>query len=87
MGTNFGTFIEEEMVIAINNRKVYELPRNLKFTLYRMFGPLKDEETFQAGRLGNHMKPDIWVEYEGTRKYISIKSGRATELHQEKLDT
>ena len=87
MPSNFGIFTEEEMAMAINNKRVCELPKNLRYTLFRIYGPLEEEEIVHADRLRNHMKPDIWVEYKGIKKYISIKSGRATELHQEKLET
>lgn len=87
MPNNLGIYNEDELVAAINNKKVFELSRNLKFIFCRIYGPLDEEEILHAERLNNFMKPDFWVEYKGNRKYISLKSGRATEVHQEKLET
>lgn len=84
---NNGIKNEYEIVDAINNKKVSELSQNFQFILKKIYGVLDQDAVITAERVANHTKPDIWVEYKGIRKYISIKSGRATEVHCEQLDT
>lgn len=87
MAANMGLFIESEIVMAINKKKVYELPQNLKFALFKMFGALEENEIVYSGKIEGFMKPDIYVEYKGVRKNVSVKSGRATEVHAEYINT
>ena len=85
--SNNGIRNEYEIVDAINNKKVKDLSQNFQFNLKKIFGVMDENEVIIAERVANHTKPDIWVEYKGIRKYISIKSGRANEVHLEQLTT
>lgn len=87
MPTNYGLFIESEIAMGFNNKKISNLNRNLKYTLFSIFGPLDENEIVRSEQIKDMNKPDIWVEYKGERKYISIKSGRATEVHAELLSS
>jgi len=87
MSKNYGKFVESEIVMSLNNRHVHEIPKNLKYALYQLYGPLEEDEIIKSEQIDGWMKPDIWVEYKGDRKYISVKSGQATEVHGELMST
>lgn len=82
-----GFEIEKEMAEAINGKKVKDLTQNIKYVLTHIYGRMNEEEIVYSERIGDSNKPDIWVEYRGNRKFISIKSGHAVEVHTEKVAT
>lgn len=82
-----GFQVEKEMAEAINKKKIKDLPQNLKYVIQRIYGKVDENEMVFAERIGDSNKPDIWVEYRGNRKFISIKCGHATEVHTEKVST
>lgn len=86
MPSNKGLFNESQIVMAIANKKVKDIPQNLKYVLFKIFGPLEEEEIVHSEQVKGMIKPDIYIEYKGVKKYISIKCGRATEVHAEYID-
>lgn len=87
MSSNKGLFNESQIVMTLANKKVKDIPQNLKYTLFRLFGPLDEEEIIKSAQISGMIKPDIYIEYKGNRKYISVKSGRATEVHAEYISS
>ena len=87
MASNEGLFNESQIVMSIANKKVKDIPQNLKFILFKMFGPLDEEEIIKSEQIKDKIKPDIYIEYKGIRKYVSIKSGRTTHVHEEYIST
>lgn len=87
MPANKGLFNESQIIMAMANKKVRDIPQNLKFMLFKMFGPLDEDEIIHSEQLKDWIKPDIFIEYKGIKKYVSIKCGRATEVHAEYIDT
>lgn len=84
---NPGLRKEEEIVLELDNKKVKDLKQNFKYLLREMFGPLDEEETIHSNLVGGFQKPDFYIEYKFRRLFISLKSGAAKIVHQEKLDT
>ena len=85
MHQNIGRYKEEEFVRAINGKKVEDLSHNLKHMMREIYGFFEPEEIVSAGLVENFQKPDFYIEYKGDRKYISLKSGRATTVGEEQL--
>lgn len=85
MLTNTGIVLEHEMVLALNNKKYCELSNNLKHFVKSLFGPQKDDVIVHASRTEISMKPDIFVEIDGVKKYVSLKTGEAKIVHEEQI--
>ena len=84
---NPGLRKEEEIVLALDNKRVDELKQNFRYLLREMFGPLDDNEVVHANLVGGYQKPDFYIEYKYRRIFVSMKSGGAKIVHQEKLET
>lgn len=78
---------ENEIITSLNNKKVKEIAQNMKFNLEKMFGKLDEEEIILCSPVPNYQKPDIQITYKGETKYISVKCGRATQVHEEYFAT
>lgn len=86
MPTNQGLLKEEEMVSAINDKKVCELTNNLRHMFQVLYGVLDDNEIVNASLTDGSVKPDFFVTYKGIKKGISLKTGSSTLVHNEYLD-
>lgn len=78
--------MEETIVHCLNNKAVKDLNNNLKYQLKQMFGPLDEDEIVTSIRLNDFIKPDISITYKGITKFVSIKTGRARQIHTERCD-
>ena len=87
MHKNPGLRKEEEIVLTLNNKKVKDLSNNFKYLLREMFGPLDEDEVIYSNLVGGFQKPDFYIEYKFRRLFVSMKSGQAKIVHQEKLET
>ena len=85
MFKNPGILREEEFVHAFDGKKIDDLGYNQKHMLRQMFGIFDPEKTLKAELVDGFQKPDIWLEYDGQRKYISIKSGKAVVVGMENV--
>ena len=83
MEKNVGLFNEEEMVLLLNEHKFKDLSNNAKYIITEMFGHVNDEEMIHAQKIEGSFKPDFFVEVNGIRKNVSMKSGRNIIIHQE----
>ena len=81
-----GFLIEETLVECLNNKKIKDINTNLRFNLKQIFGPLDGEEIVTAKQIDDFIKPDIAITYKGNIKYISLKTGRARQVHTERVD-
>lgn len=82
-----GYLKEDEFVENLNNKKVCDLSGNAMLILESLFGPLDRTETITCVKTQNCIKPDFEITYKNEKKFLSLKSGNATELHKERLDT
>ncbi len=85
MHQNPGFVNEQEFVFRLNGKKVGDLSNNLKHIVKEVYGLFNDDEIIKAGFVENYQKPDIYLEFRGIRKYISLKSGNATTVAEENI--
>jgi len=85
MHKNIGRLKEDEFVFAINGKRAEDLSHNFKHILREIFGPFDGKEIIKSGLVEKLQKPDFYIEYKGIRKYISLKTGRAQTVAEEKL--
>jgi len=84
---NQGYLKEDEMIEFLNNRKVSSLSSNLRSLLVSLFGVVDPEETVTCEYGIEFTKPDFVITYKGTKRYVSMKSGNATIVHSEQVET
>lgn len=82
-----GSLVEDEFVLNLNNKRVRNLTNNLKTLIRDVFGAVSDFSKIKCSRMEDFIKPDIVITIGKVSKYISIKSGRSTNLHGEQIDT
>ena len=85
MGANKGYENEVYIAEALNGKKFYELNINLQAMIRDLFGQPNEKETIECEIFDGPYKPDITIRYKGQTKYVSIKCGRANELHGENI--
>lgn len=83
MPYNEGLHKENDIVFAFDGRKVSQLGLKEKYAMREIFGPLEDEESVRCELIDGFNKADMYITYKGMRKNISIKTGRASTIHQE----
>ena len=86
MHENNGFVNEKEFVFRLDGKRVGDLSNNLKYMIREIFGVYDDEEIVHSGLIDNYQKPDIFIEFRGLKKYISLKSGNAVNVAEEKVD-
>ena len=79
--------IRKEYQIAehINGKKLKEMSSNIASMLQVIFKDANDDSIFKAEKIEGFQKPDIYVECNGEKHYISLKSGSACRVHQENI--
>ncbi|MBQ1386060.1 MAG: hypothetical protein IIY75_04630 [Erysipelotrichales bacterium] len=76
---------EYKTVQAINGKRVGELAPGV-YSLVKFLFPEAEEEAVLSAELCNRFsKPDIYVEWNKNRRYISLKSGRSDSVHFENV--
>lgn len=80
MHKNNGRTKEEEFVFELNGKKANEVSHNLKHMLREMFGLFDGETIIECGLIDHYQKPDFYIKLGEVTKYVSLKSGRATDL-------
>ena len=81
---NFGTQKEDQMVLELNNKHVFELTNNLQYLVNYLY-PHIDRNAFVNCQLVNDdmMKSDFIITVNNESKAISMKSGKAVVVHNE----
>ena len=87
MISNQGILVETKIASELNGRKISELNTNFKQMMIYLYGVVRNSEEVICDKVIGKLKPDIYVEYMGERKYISIKTGNATVIHTENIKT
>ncbi len=85
MHKNVGLLKEEELVLSLNEKRVSELSRNLRYMIKEMYGLIDENSLVKAELIEGFKKPDIKVSINDDAHYISIKSGRSDVVHQENI--
>ena len=86
MHQNNGMYQEEEMVILLNEKNYSDLSHNGQAFVREMFGHISSQQFFCAGKVEGWQKPDFYVESDGRRFYVSMKTGKANVVHSEYVD-
>ena len=87
MGSNTSGFKNEtDLISALSNKTYVELNDNLKKFISFLFPQVKNNDKIKcySGIVGQ--KPDIVIEINNKRKYVSIKKGNGNSVHQEDIN-
>ena len=82
-----GFYRESEIITHLNNEKIKSINKDLRNVIQSMFGPLKDNTILHSERVMGFVKPDFSITANGITKYVSMKSGTASVVHQEDIKT
>lgn len=85
MHKNPGYFKETEFITKLNNKKFKDLSKNFKHMINEIFGVVEDNEIIECFYHYGYQKPDVKIKCKGREVFVSIKSGRATEIHEESI--
>lgn len=85
MPTNTGNLKEMEIVNHLNNKKIKDLSNNLRSLVQALYGPLEENKKVKCELVEGFIKPDFVITYNGEKKYVSMKTGRAEVVHQENI--
>lgn len=85
MPSNYGFQNESLIAEALNNKKYEEINPNLQMLIRDMFGYQEEKAIIQSGVVDGPFKPDIFVRYKGMTRFISVKCGGATQVHEENI--
>lgn len=87
MNNTIGNMNEDYMVKNIDGKTFSELNENLQHFLCIVFPDIKDSDKLRAYKTENYIKPDMVVECNGIRKFISVKYGNSETVQTESLLT
>lgn len=86
MPSNHGKLNEDEIMLALNNHKVMDLPPALHYLMRELFGALEVDETVVCTQPDLPIKPDLLITYKGITKGLSVKSGTSEFVHGEPVE-
>lgn len=77
-------FINEVKISnCYNGKTVRSLNDFQKDFIFKLFGPVDEDEVIQSGQMSQMYKPDIFLKIGDKTKFVSIKSGRSDSMHFE----
>ncbi len=82
-----GLLIEDEILFSLNKKKYKHLTPNMANLIRDMFGVVSPGEKIKCIHCEEFKKPDLAITVGKVTKYLSIKSGKATDLHGEHIST
>lgn len=82
---NKGLINEQKILASYNKKKFKQLNDFQKDIIRTIFPNISDEDVIFSDICNRYSKPDIYIEVNNIRKYISIKSGRSDSMHFESL--
>ena len=77
---NRGKKLEINFVKKINGVKYKDLPYGIKENLNKMYKYIDDDDVIKSELVDGAQKPDFYVEINGDRRYISLKTGTASTV-------
>lgn len=78
---------EFEFIDYLNGKKICELSPLFRDLLDDLFVISDVNSTIKAYKPGNYVKPDVCIEINGIKKYLSLKIGSRNSLHVEHIST
>lgn len=85
MHQNIGFVFEKEFIAALDGKMAKDLSHNLKHTLKEMFGSFKEEDIVHCESVRNFQKADVVIDFNGQKKYVSLKTGSASGVGELRL--
>lgn len=83
---NNGKGNETAIINYINKKRTLsEMNDNIKNFVKFLFPEITESNSVTAKKYGENYKPDIVIEFDNKKKYISIKSGDCNSIHQEHI--
>ena len=82
-----GTKFENYLVNLFNNKKFSELNNQGQYVIKNIFDKYDDNAVFESGLVRGFMKPDIYIKHGDKTVHISVKTGTARTVHQERIST
>lgn len=86
MSANDGLYHEDAMVAHLHNKHYRDLSNNLRNLVRALYRDVQEDDLILCQKTEGYIKPDFYLECQGQRKYVSMKSGSATCLHEEYVD-
>ena len=87
MGSNLSGFRNEnDLISALNEKKIYELNENLKNLIKFLYGTVDENSTIYANNGKKGQKPDVIININNKIKKMSVKIGAGNSVHQENID-
>ena len=77
---------EYDFVIAINNKKPYELNPILQELIYNIFNNIQNNQIIKAWRNHYNQKSDTLIKIGNAIREVSIKMGSRNSVHVEYID-
>lgn len=86
MFINPGLKVENDLIEALNNKKISEISNNLKHLILHIFDNVNLNATIMAEHCDPRGKPDIKLIIENETHYLSVKSGQSKSIHCEEIN-
>ena len=83
MINNIGENKEFLLVKYVNNKSFEQLNDNFKKIVKNLFPSVQKNDVLYAGMVDEYIKPDFYIQFGTEKKYISLKTGVNTTVHQE----
>ena len=85
--TEKGLVNEDKIVAELNNKKLSDLSNNMRHLIECLFCTVSNDTVIKCYKPTEaNIKPDIIIECNNEKKYVSIKIGRAETVHNEIID-
>ena len=86
MARNDPILVEDKIAFLLNEKKYSDITNNLRHMLDVVFGPIDSEATVFCKKTEDFIKPDLIITIGNNTKYLSVKTGRAENVHNEIID-
>lgn len=81
--SNTGLLVEDEIVNALNKKRYKHLNNNMRNFIRDIYGVVNERDKIYCEKTNDYIKPDIVIKIKNRTRYVSIKSGRASIMHDE----
>ena len=87
IGQNDGFENEKQLVVALNEKQIQRLSAYQQEFIKAIYQNVSDKDVVQAKKVGGMgYKPDIEIEVNGKKHFLSVKKGGGNSVHQEKIE-
>ena len=87
MLSNRGFILEDQMVTRLDKKRFKELENNLKHLLLELYHDIEDNELITCEKQDGFYKTDIKVTCKNKTFNVSLKTGKADVIHEERIKT